>query len=331
MYPKVSIAIPVYCVETRIERCAISLFEQSYTNIEYIFVNDCSPDDSIIILREVCEKYPERVPFIKIINHERNLGLASARNTALDNATGEFIFHVDSDDFLDKHAIELLINRQLEGDFDIVNVHYLVHNEISDEEWTIQDFHSPCEMTRLILSRKTPVCVAGRLIRKSLYTDNKIRAIDGVNMAEDYAVSPLLSFFAKRVTTLHLALYHYDRTNELSYTNSFSENKYEQIWMVLEHLYKFFNDKAEDFQKSLDVGKTSIILMQMKACLLAGGNKKYYEILSRRLFEIVGVSINEIPIFDRIFLYVRNYNILRLYMFLAFHTKKIIKRLYRYD
>ena len=327
MCPKVSIAVPVYCVASRIERCAISLFEQSYKNIEYIFVDDCSPDNSIAILKEVSKKYPERVPFIKIINHKKNRGLAAARNTAVDNATGEFILHVDSDDYLEINSVEVLINRQIEEDFDIVNAHYLVHNGTFDEEWVIQDFHSPFEMTEMILSRRTPVCVAGRLIRKSLYTDNKIRAIDGINMAEDYAVSPLLSYYARKTSTLHSPLYHYDRTNEQSYTNSFSEKKYEQIWIVLDSLCTFFNDKGPFFQNALNVGKTAAIIMQMKACLLVRGHKGYYKRLSERLSLIDRESKRAVPLFDRIFICVRNYTMLRLYMSVAFLVKSFIKKI----
>ena len=79
----ISILIPVYKVEQYIEKCAISLFEQTYSDIEYVFVDDCSPDSSIQCLKSVIEKYPQRSKNIKIIRHERNRGLAAARNTAI--------------------------------------------------------------------------------------------------------------------------------------------------------------------------------------------------------------------------------------------------------
>lgn len=71
---KVSIAIPVYGVEKFIERCACSVFEQTYKNIEYLFVNDCTKDKSIEILQSVIKKYPHREPHVKIINHGVNRG-----------------------------------------------------------------------------------------------------------------------------------------------------------------------------------------------------------------------------------------------------------------
>ena len=88
---KVSILVPIYGVEKYIERCVRSLFEQSFTDIEYIFVNDCTKDSSMVILNKLIKEYEEKKGSIKIINHEKNGGLAASRITALKNATGEFI------------------------------------------------------------------------------------------------------------------------------------------------------------------------------------------------------------------------------------------------
>lgn len=63
--PKVSVIIPVYNVEKYIERCARSLLEQSLKDIEYIFVDDCSPDNSITMLENLLKEYPERQPLVK--------------------------------------------------------------------------------------------------------------------------------------------------------------------------------------------------------------------------------------------------------------------------
>ena len=111
---KVSVLVPVYGVERYIERCARSLFEQTYPNLEYVFVNDCTPDGSVVVLKRLMEEYPERKPFVRIINHERNRGISATRNTALDYASGEFVSFVDSDDWLESNAIELLVKRQME-------------------------------------------------------------------------------------------------------------------------------------------------------------------------------------------------------------------------
>ena len=81
---KVSVCIPVYKVENFIEKCARSLFEQTMQEgIEFVFVNDCTPDRSIEILRQVLEEYPHRIELVKILHHDQNRGLVAARKTAL--------------------------------------------------------------------------------------------------------------------------------------------------------------------------------------------------------------------------------------------------------
>ena len=94
---KISIIVPIYNVEQYIERCARSLFEQTYDDIEYVFVDDCSPDNSLNILYEVLNDYPHRISNVKIIRHIENKGLTAARNSGLEVATGDYIAHCDSD------------------------------------------------------------------------------------------------------------------------------------------------------------------------------------------------------------------------------------------
>lgn len=89
---KVSVLLPVYGVAKYIQRCATSVFEQTYDNLEIIFVDDCTPDDSITILKKALENYPNRKNQTRIVKHEHNRGLSAARNTAVENATGELSF-----------------------------------------------------------------------------------------------------------------------------------------------------------------------------------------------------------------------------------------------
>ena len=187
---KVTIAVPIYGVEKYIERCARSLFEQTYENIEYIFFNDCTKDNSISILERILKEYPNRESQVCIITHKNNRGLGAARNTAVDAATGDFLFHVDSDDYIDVTTIEKCVEKQKESGADIVtcNVYYdfgnikrkychLIGN--SSEEWK-----------NLLFSRTAKIMIWGRLIRTSLYKENHIHVLEGYNMGEDFQVTP---------------------------------------------------------------------------------------------------------------------------------------------
>lgn len=103
---KVSIIIPIYNVEQYLAQCLDSVINQTYKNIEIICVNDCSLDNSFRILDE----YSKNDKRIKIINRENNGGLSAARNTGLDNASGKYIYFLDSDDWIDLDYIEKMLN-----------------------------------------------------------------------------------------------------------------------------------------------------------------------------------------------------------------------------
>ena len=320
--PKVSIAVPVYGVEKLIERCAVSLFEQTYANLEFVFVDDCSKDNSLNVLKRVLLRYPTRISQTKIITHSVNKGLASTRNTAVLNSTGEFIVHVDSDDYLDVDTIQILVNKQLEDDSDIVSFDYIVYRPKYIEYWRHPDCTDAHDLLKLILSRDAPVCVAGRLIRLDLYKRNHIAAIAGLNMAEDYTVSPFLFYYAKKIAVVHQFLYHYDCTNETSYTYSFSEDKSSQLWKVHEYLEESFSHLDPTFSISLQKAKIKLVARQIiDSCL---SNKSYCRMIKSKLTESDKLYYNTVPMNQRLLLYINYIPIIQLYVRLVrpFNTLK---------
>ena len=202
MSPKVSILVPVYNVEAFIERCAVSLFEQTFDDIEYIFVNDCTPDNSIEVLKKVIEKYPNRNSHIKIIHHKTNRGLAGARNTGIQNATGDYILHIDSDDYIELDTVRLLYNSALNNDSDMVVCDYILEWK-SQRKLILQNWDSSNkEFIKKVLTVEAMPCVWNKLIRRSIYIDNNVKAIEGVNFGEDLSVLPKLLYFAKKIKFL---------------------------------------------------------------------------------------------------------------------------------
>ena len=119
--PTVSILVPIYGVEQYIERCAETLLRQSYSDIEYVFVNDCTKDRSVEILRQVIDRFPARKAQVRLISHERNRGLGGARHTAFAASRGRYIMHVDSDDLLPLDAVEKLVVAAMKSKADIVD------------------------------------------------------------------------------------------------------------------------------------------------------------------------------------------------------------------
>lgn len=247
---QVSILVPIYGVEKYIERCARSLFEQTYDNLEYIFVDDCSPDNSIEILKRVMEDYPERKAQVRIIRHERNRGLAAARNTALDAASGSFLTHVDSDDYLDRDAVRLLVEKQVETGADIVSGNYFVIESNGTRKAVEPDYADQHDMMRKVISPHfRNYAIWHRLIRLSLYNDNHIRALEGVDYNEDLQQFIPLLYYAKIIAKINEHIYFYDRTNIDSYESTLLYNKqswYQAIESVL-FVDDFFSDKESEY------------------------------------------------------------------------------------
>ena len=116
----VSIIVPIYNVEKYIEKCATTLLEQDYNNIEYIFVNDCTPDSSMKILKDIIERYPNRKDDIKIINNIKNSGSSLTRKYGLDASNGKYVLFVDSDDWINIDMVSKMYNAAESNDADIV-------------------------------------------------------------------------------------------------------------------------------------------------------------------------------------------------------------------
>ena len=112
---KISVVVPVYNVEKYLRKCIDSIINQTYKNLEIILVDDGSPDKC----GEICDEYAKKDNRVKVI-HKKNAGVSSARNDGIDNATGEYIIFVDSDDWLEDNAIEIMVDKLNEYDYDCV-------------------------------------------------------------------------------------------------------------------------------------------------------------------------------------------------------------------
>lgn len=249
----VSICVPVYGVEKYIERCAKSLFGQTYMNIEYVFVDDCTKDHSMEILLQTASRYPERKSRIKIIRHEHNRGLAAARNTAIAAATGCFIMHVDSDDWIEPDAVEQLVKMQME-----TNADYVMANHVQDLGthrvfWIRPHILVPRELSLALIMHRMPHNVYGQLFKRSLYTDNCIVVEEGTNMGEDFQQVPRLAYYATKVALVDKVIYHNENTNETSYTRSaFNLDRWKQSNRSVEIISDFCQDKGRDFEAAAE-------------------------------------------------------------------------------
>lgn len=118
-FPLVSVIVPIYNVEKYLSQCLDSVLQQSYSNLEIILVDDGSPDSS----GDICDKYALTDSRIKVI-HKQNGGVSSARNTGMYASTGEWLYFIDPDDWIESNALELAINRVLVDKTDMCFFNY---------------------------------------------------------------------------------------------------------------------------------------------------------------------------------------------------------------
>ena len=169
-----SVIIPVYNVERFIVRCATSLMEQSCQNVEYIFIDDATADNSIALLRNVIGRYPDRIKDVKIVSHATNLGLPAARNTGLGIATGEYVFHCDSDDFVDADMLSELYSVAKISNADIVWCDWFLSFKKNERYMKQPEYTEPIAALKAMLCGIMKFNVWNKLVRRNLYIENNI-------------------------------------------------------------------------------------------------------------------------------------------------------------
>ena len=206
-----------------IERCATTLLSQTCKDIEYIFVNDATPDNSIEALQRVIEYYPERKRHIKIINNETNQGLPAARNIGLGIATGDYVFHCDSDDYVEPDMLECMLAVAENSKADYVWCDWMLSYDNNERYMSQPDFDSPREALKGMLEGKMKYNVWNKLVKRSLYIENEISFPVGHSMGEDMTMIRLMAC-ATGVARVGKGLYHYVKSNTEAMTQQFSES-----------------------------------------------------------------------------------------------------------
>ena len=260
MNSKVSIVVPVYGVEKYIERCARSLFTQTFGDIEYIFVNDCTKDSSMQVLEFVMKDYPARN--VRIINKEKNEGLPQARKTGVLASTGDFIMHIDSDDWVEHDIVEKLYARAMEEVADMVYCDWVEEYEdrsviFSQHPMSIENYY------KSILGFKSFSYVWNRLTKRELY--------DGIEfpipyMLEDFVITSQLVSKAMKVSLVQEPLNHYSKMNT---GQSMSQEKRKQnMVQKVRNLYSVWNRLNTSSQMALfNAERNNMVYYMLSICL----------------------------------------------------------------
>lgn len=211
--------MPIYGVEQYICKAAEYLFKQDYPNIEFVFVNDGTKDRSIERLEELINsKYSHLLPQIKII-HKENGGLPAARRTGIEHATGDYVYNVDSDDWLAEGSIAKIAKKIEETNADVIYFNmvkeYATRSKLKrDREYTNdqKDIY-----IRNMYNHHSFASLCNKCIRRSLYTNYKIYT-PKYGYAEDCFVTTQLVGYASTIAFLDEYVYHYRKTNPNSMT-----------------------------------------------------------------------------------------------------------------
>ena len=258
---KVSVIIPIYNVGKYIERCAVSLMEQTMQDgIEFIFVNDCTPDDSIEKLKRVIEAYPQRKQQIKLVSTPVNSGSAAVRNLGYSHSSGQYIIHCDSDDMVSPEIYEKMLEKALAEDSDIVVCDYIGGYRYRNIPYRQPSPKDTLEFKQMVLDGRIHNGLWNKLIRRDLYGKLNFLWTDGVNMWEDVSVVARLVYFAQKVAYVHAPLYFYNQTNTAAYTKSRAISSAQQV----ERAYNIVNDFYEHLPDK-EIWADSIIKFRQRA------------------------------------------------------------------
>ena len=256
--PKVSVIVPIYNVECYIDRCARSLLGQTLEDIEYIFIDDCSSDNSVGILLNVIAQFPDKQKNIRVEKMAVNCKQAAVRSLGIKLATGDYVIHCDSDDWVDIEFYKKLYDEAIRSGADVVFA------PIIDEYATSSILRNAVELPKTgkeILANwycnTNAMFTVNKLVKREIYYQNNILPFEGVNMWEDNGLMFRVLYYADKVSSIHGSAYHYNHTNNAATTASYGRQQVNQMLKCADLLDKFFVEKEDAirFRKSINTIK----------------------------------------------------------------------------
>lgn len=236
---KVSVCIPIYKVEKYIEQCARSLFEQTIKEeIEFIFVDDCTPDKSIEILENVLAEYPNRKDQVTILHHKKNKGLVASRNTALTVARGDYIIHCDSDDWVDLNMYESMYNKAIETNADMVYCGIVMcYDDGRKKNISIKEYLSSDMLFKKMSNPIVFNSLCNKIFKREIALSADIKVPDHICMSEDLLRSSLMLAKCKSVACSPHCCYHY-RQNTMSLVYAWKKESF----ISMQNVYSILHD-----------------------------------------------------------------------------------------
>lgn len=238
---KVSIIVPVYSAAQYIQSCVESVMNQTYPFIECIFIDDCTPDNSIKLINEKLKDYDGKIEF-RIISHKENLGAGAARNLGLREAKGDYIYFLDSDDIIYFHCIDSLVESVNEyPGVDMVMGDMASEDPVKNKVFSIEckDFPPYSEDTFWIHSNfliNIPVSPCNKLIRKDLIGIKHLYFPENI-VNEDVLWVFFLSKHVRSIAFCKKKTYYYNYNDKSVTTALKNEEQHILSWMAVLDTY----------------------------------------------------------------------------------------------
>lgn len=251
--PLFSVIVPVYNASKTIERCVRSICESGQDEVEVILVDDCSKDDSYEKCLQLCKCYPH----VKTSHNEMNKGVSYTRNRAIQNATGEYLLFVDSDDYVDKEYVPTFL-RLIQKGIDFAVCGYFNHDELQsgicqEIAWEKEESCVLCEIIEK-LQQKTllqqlwnKVFVTKKVREKSLQFDESISIGEDTRFILDYILQNNIT----QITCINQALYHYMRDNNGSLMYTVGYESIEEPLKNMRKMYQIMGWSQGDIDKQI--------------------------------------------------------------------------------
>ena len=321
----ISITIPVYNSEPYLEKCLDSIMGQTYKKLEIICVDDDSTDNSLVILK----KYAAIDDRIKVI-HKKNEGVSIARNTGLENANGDYVLFVDSDDWIESTTCEIALKNLVEQNTDLVIWTYIrerkgesKEKEIFDTDLVFTEEEVQKKLHRRMIGvideelaypeNADALCtVWGKLYKRSIISQYNIKFYDirEIGTYEDGLFNLVYLQYVKKAVFLNKYLYNYRRTNDISITESYDENLVQKWDKLFEHMNQYIvhNELPVEYIEALN-NRISLSLIPLginemtKKCSVVDKIKGIKQIVCKKEYirAVKSLKIQYMPIHWKIF------------------------------
>lgn len=258
MKEKVSVIIPVYRAEDTIARCVESLVEGTYSNLEVLLIDDCSPDHSWTTCLALQKKYP----CVKVFHNEENSGVSATRNKGLQEMTGKYLMFVDSDDWVEPNFISTFVEMYEKYSPDLIVSGYMNHDEVQNAAIDYFGWNDTEEISVKSLKSELLFLYKGRLLQQiwnkfflvDIVRKNELCFDTSIHMGEDFRF--LLSYLecvsGDKLVQINKSLYHYIRCSGNSLMSQFGKEKIDEPLHNLERLYRLIGMNTDEIKQRLE-------------------------------------------------------------------------------